>query len=248
MLNNVIDEKSLFIIVDVNIKTTSMQPFTSANLMLSVDNNIYIPNSSYNQYFEDFGIGYKSQEIKKEGRYYFVYRIPVYVDLEEVKLVYYNNDKYYLKDVEYIDLTKDVDKGTFAVGDTIKIDNSVIGPLDFVINEVAFRDRFLVPYIFKSGKNNYNSSFYVSPSISGNFDKSVIRLTSNDCSFVNKYGEIYYGKGDNLFKAKVSLKPITNIKKSYDFCYYETDKEVIAASDVLLKINVRGNVYNYYLK
>lgn len=246
--NNIIDDNSLFIIVDVDIKTSSSKPFPTANLMLSVDNNVYVPNSSYNQYFEDFGAGYKTHEIKKEGRYYFVYRVPSYTTLEEVKLVYYNNDKYYLKNVNYIDLTKDINNGSFGIGDKVKINSSVIGTSDFVINEVSFKERFLVPYIYKIGNTNYKSSFYVSPSISGNFDKSVIRIDSNNCDLINDYGKIYYGNNNDLNEAKVSLKQIKNIKKSYDFCYYETDKEVIDSSDVLLKINIRGNIYNYYLK
>ena len=246
--NNIVDEKSLFIIADVDIKTSSNRTFNTSNLMLYIDNDVYTPNSSYNQYFTDFGIGYNLQEIKKEGRYYFVYKIPKSVNLDKLQLVYHYNDDYYLKNIKYIDLRDDVNNGTYSIGDTIKIESKFLNSTDFVINEVDFKDKFLVPYIYKTGKVNYNSSFYVSPSISGNYDKSVMRISSNNCELITNYGELYYKENDTLIKANVPLKQITNLKKNYDFCYYETDKEVVGAKDVLLKINVRGNIYNYYLK
>ena len=33
-----------------------------------------------------------------------------------------------------------------------------------------------------------------------------------------------------------------------DYCYFETDKRVMNASNIYLKLSVRGNVYKYYLK
>ena len=114
---------------------------------------------------------------------------------------------------------------------------------DFKIEEVSFKEKFLVPYIFKTSKNYYSSSYYVAPSISGNYDKSVIRFVSNDCSIIEKYGTIYY---DNK-KSNVSLKKIQPIKTS-SYCYYESDREVLNANSIYLNLNIRGNVYKYYLK
>jgi len=246
--NTIIDKESLFVIVDTNIKTNVNRVFNTTNLMLYVDKKIYTPNSVFNQYFTDFGKGYNGEEIKKEDNYYFVYKIPVDSNLENIQVVYNNMDNYYIKKIELTDLRNNYENGNYSVGDSIKINNVIFNDLDFNIKEVAFNDKFLVPYIFKTGKINYNSSFYVSPTISGNYDKSIIRVVSSNCDLISEYGNIYYEENEVLVKAIVPLKQITNLKKNYGYCYYETDQNVKNSNTVLLKINIRGNIYNYYLK
>lgn len=246
--NTIIDKESLFVIVDTNIKANANRIFNTTNLMLYVDKKIYTPNSIFNQYFTDFGKGYNGEEIKEEGNYYFVYKIPVDSNLENVQVVYNNIDNYYMKKINLTDLRINYENGNYSIGDNIKINNFIFNDLDFNIKEVAFNNKFLVPYIFKIGNINYNSSFYVSPSIGGNYDKSIIRVVSSNCELISDYGNIYYKKNDVLVKSIVPLKQITNLKKNYGYCYYETDQNVKNSDTVLLKINVRGNIYNYYLK
>jgi len=247
MGNNVVEKNSLFVVVDMNIKSTYKTGFNTSNLMLRVGGNIYTPSSSYNQYFTDFGTGYNSQEIKGEERFYFVYKIPSDINLKNAEIVYNSGLNYYIKRIKLVDLRNDDFKGTYSVGDVVNLENYFDKQLDLKIDEVAFNDKFLVPYVFKTGKVNYNSSFYVSPSISGNYDKSIIRVESSNCDLISNYGNIYYEKDEKLIKSNVLLKEITT-KKNYGYCYFETDKDVLQSDTVLLKINVRGNIYNYYLK
>ncbi len=233
-----------FVILNANIKLrgSSKNTFNTSNLILVINNISYVPLKKYNQYFEDFGVGYADEYIINSGDYYFVYDIPSSVSLDNIKLVYVDVDKYYQKDIDYVDLRDDNFIGSYAVGDDIKIDVSFMSS-DFKIEEVSFKEKFLVPYIFKTTNNYYSSSYYVAPSISGNYDKGVIRFVSNDCSIIDKYGEIYYdGK-----KSNVPLKKIVPIKSS-NYCYFECDREVLNADSIYLNLNIRGNVYKYYLK
>ena len=252
-INSFIDNKNAsdkiingnnFVILQANIKLrgSSKNTFNTSNLLLIIDNKSYVPLKKYNQYFEDFGVGYADENIDKSGDYYFVYDIPGNVPLKNIKLVYVDIDKYYQKNIDYIDLRDDNFIDSYVVGDNIKIDIPFM-TTDFKIEEVSFKEKFLVPYIFKTSKNYYSSSYYVAPSISGNYDKSVIRFVSNDCSIIEKYGVIYYDEK----KSTVSLKKIQPIKTS-SYCYFESDREILNANSIYLNLNIRGNVYKYYLR
>lgn len=233
-----------FIVLKANIKLkgSSKNTFNTSNLFLIVDNISYFPLKKYNQYFDDFGIGYADENIIDSGDYYFVYDIPSSVSLDNIKLVYVDVDKYYQKDIDYIDLRNDTFIGSYAIGDDVEIDNTFMAS-NFKIEEVDFKEKFLVPYIFKASNKYYSSSYYVAPSISGKYDKSIIRFVSNDCSIIEKYGTIYYdGK-----KANVPLNKITPLKSS-SYCYYESDREILNADSIYLNLNIRGNLYKYYLK
>lgn len=239
---NVINDSN-FVILNANIKVKGVKKsFNSSNLMLIIDNISYVPLKQYNQYFIDFGKPYNDDVIEDVDSYYFVYSIPSNVLLDNCRLVYSDVNKYYQMNVDFIDLRLDNDKGSYSIGDNIMISSSFMEDFNFKIDEVSFKNKFLVPYIYKNSGNYYTSSYYVSPSINGNYDKSVIRIVSDNCDFIEKYGYIYY----DGFKSKVSLKKINSSKDNY--CYYEGDYELLSASSVYLKLNVRGNIYKYYLK
>ena len=233
-----------FVVLKTNIKLrgSSKNTFNTSNLLLIVNNISYVPLKKYNYYFEDFGVGYADNDIINSGDYYFVYDIPSNVPLNNIKLVYVDVDKYYQKNIDCVDLRKDKFIGTYAIGDDVMIDTSFI-TTSFKIEEASFKEKFLVPYIFKTTNNYYSSSYYVAPSISGNYDKSTVRFVSNNCELIEKYGTIYY---DDI-KSTVALKKIIPLKNS-SYCYYETDKEVLNAFSIYLNLNIRGNIYKYYLK
>lgn len=234
-----------FIILQANIKIKGMKKntFNTSNLLLFINQSAYTPLKQYNQYFTDFGNGYDDSVIESSGDYYFVYQVPSNVYLDDIKLVYTDVVKKYEKKLEYIDLRNDNFKGSYTINEDALIKTSFMGDVNLKINEFSVKEKFLNPYIFKAYKTYYTSNYYVSPSISGNYDKSVIRFISNDCNFIEKYGSIYYD--DN--KSVVPLKKIDPLRND-DYCYFETDKRVMNASNIYLKLSVRGNVYKYYLK
>ena len=236
---------SNFIILRANIKLrgSSRNTFNTSNLMLLINQSSYTPLRKYNQYFEDFGVPYNDDVIDESGDYYFVYSVPSSVDLSDVKLLYVDTNKYYQKNIDLIDLRNSNSYGSYGVGDSLVIKTSFMDDFIFKIDEVSFKNKFLVPYIFKASNNFYSSSYYVSPSISGNNDKSVMRVISNACDFIGNYGKMYY----NNSKSSVSLKRIDTLKDS-DYCYFETDYSALRASNIYLELDVRGNVYKYYLK
>lgn len=242
--DNVINDSNFVILkADIIIRSGSRNSFNSSNLVIVIGNNSYVPLKQFNQYFTDFGNPYNDEIIENNGSYYFVYSIPSNIDLDKMKLVYTDINKYYQMNVNYIDLRNNVVVGNYGIGDNILIDNNFMKNVNFNISEVSFRDKFLVPYIYKNSNEFYSSSYYVSPSIKGNYDKSVVRFVSNNCDLIDKYGIIYY---DNN-KSNVSLKKIDPLKSS-DYCYFETDRNVLNASSIYLELNVRSNLYKYYLK
>lgn len=242
--NKYIDGSNFIVLkANVKLKGSSRNTFNTSNLLLFVDDKSYTPLKQYNQYFDDFGTPYNDDVIEESGDYYFVYSISSNTYLSDVKLVYVDINKYYQKDIDFIDLRIDHNMGSYSVGDNIKIDVPFMDKFNFKIDEVSFKNKFLVPYIYKTSNEFYTSSYYVSPSINSNYDKSVIRIVSNSCDIINTYGNIYY---DNN-KANVSLKKISTLKDD-GYCYYETDYDVVNANKVYLELDVRGNVYKYYLK
>ena len=244
MKRNLIDGSN-FIIMKANIKLrgSSRNTFNTSNMMLLINQSSYIPLKKYNQYFEDFGIPYNDDVIEESGDYYFVYSIPSSVDLVDIKFVYVDSNKYYQKNIDLIDLRDSNSYGSYSIGDNLIIKTAFMDDVNFKIDEVSFKNKFLVPYIYKSANNFYSSSYYVSPSIKGNNDKSVMRVISSTCDFIGSYGNIYY----NNKKSSVSLKKIDTLKEN-DYCYFETDYNVLNASNIYLELNVRGNVYKYYLR
>lgn len=244
MKRNMIDGSNFIIMkANVRLRGSSRNTFNTSNMMLLINQSSYTPLKKYNQYFEDFGKPYNDDVIEGSGDYYFVYSVPSSVDLTDIKFVYVDVNKYYQKNIDLIDLRNSNSHGNYSVGDLLTIKSSFMDDTDFKIDEVSFKEKFLVPYIYKSANNFYTSSYYVSPSINGNNDKSVMRVMSNACDFIGSYGKIYY---DNK-KSSVSLKKIETLKKS-DYCYFETDYNVLRASNIYLELDVRGNLYKYYLK
>ena len=234
-----------FIVVKTNIrvKGTNALSFNIANILLYIGQKSYTPNKSNNQYFTDFGNGYDDSKIEGEKNFYFVYEIPSDVELKNLKLIYSDNNKYYEKKLDCIDLRNDKFMGSYTINESAKLQTKFIGDLDFKIDEVSIENKFLVPYIYKVNNKYYTSSYYVSSSINGNYDKSVIRFVSNDCNLIANYGTIYY---DNR-KSSVVLNKIQPLKNE-EYCYFETDRDVVGASEIYLNLSLRGNVYKYYLK
>lgn len=242
--DNLIDGSNFIILkADIKLSYGTRNTFNTSNLMVFIGQKSFVPLKKYNQYFDDFGTAYNDEVIEGSGSYYFVYSIPSSISLDEIKLVYVDINKYYQKNLEYVDLRDNKVIGSYGIDDSILIENDFLKGIDFKIDEVSFKDKFLVPYIYKVSNEFYSSSYFVSPSISGNKDKSVIRFISNSCDIIDKYGVIYYDEN----KSSVSLKRINTLKSS-DYCYYETDYNVINASTVFLELNIRGYLYKYYLK
>lgn len=244
-INNNLINGSNFIILKANIKVKGMKKntFNTSNLLLFINQSSYTPLKQYNQYFTDFGTGYEDQMIEESGDYYFVYQIPSNVYLDDIKLVYTDISKNYEKKLDYVDLRNEHFMGSYTINENALVKTSFMGDINLKIDEFSIKEKFKVPYIFKAYKTYYTSNYYVSPSISGNYDKSVIRIISNDCSFIEKYGSIYYDEQ----KSSVPMKKIDPLKNS-DYCYFETDKNALDATSIYLKLSVRGNVYKYYLK
>lgn len=242
--DNIINGDNYVIVkANIKIKGAKKNSFNTSNLMLFINQTTYTPLKQYNQYFTDFGNGYNDEIIEDNNDYYFVYKIPSNVYLKDIKLIYTDIIKNYEKKLNYIDLRKDEFMGSYTINEEALIKSNFMNDVNLKINEFSCKDKYLIPYIFKAYKTYYTSNYYVSPSISGNYDKSVIRIISNNCDFIENYGSLYYDNKESIVPLK-RIKPLNNT----DYCFFETDKAVIDSSDIYLKLSVRGNVYKYYLK
>lgn len=258
----VFDEES-FIIVHLNIKNNVQieRNFDSARLILKIDEHNFYHQTIYSEQLFDVGIIYKKQNISTSFTdYVFVYKVPTEFLEKKIRLVYtdYNQKEIKLK-IEPISLIENIETKNFNLTETIDIKDSVIQNLKLKINNVEISDTFRVDYNYCIDKC-YPSYEYIKPTLSGNTEKTILKIDGNLIkestnkfenlyTFIKSFGTIEYeinGQAKTISLNTKLLKPAKTIKD--EEYYIEVPKEVGYAEKMNIVFQIRNKTYKYIVK
>lgn len=263
--NTVIDNNNTYVIVGINLQTpyTSETYFKTGSIALVLGTHYYYPVNSYNDIMSDFGVPYTKQKLSNTFTpYVLIYQIPNSINNYKMHLEYTNTKKNKIK-IKPINLDESRKPINYILGDTIDLKDSILKNGSLTIKSYDIKQKYALNYNYCITDNDcINSIEYIVPSVSGNYDKAILKLTGNisydDNShissknlykFINLYGNITYKLGDQLKNNKVILNNIvpSDVKINNDY-YIEVDKEILDANEIYLNLNIRNMKYVYKIK
>jgi len=263
---NVIDKDSLFVILQIDIKSNnpSVQELSTATTELSVGEYTYVPTYDYIDSFYDFGTVYVGNKISTEyEKKVLVYKIPIQLKDEEINFNFLNkltSEKTTVK-LNLIDLTKRKNDSNVEITQTLDFKNSILSGYKMSIDEYEIQDKYKLEYNFCYQKECIKSSEYLVPSINTNTDKTILKIKGNITinekipkinniyNIINSFGTIHYKIDGKEKTNQIELKQIvsTKIKEENTF-YIEVPKELKNAESIFIRFNVRNVIYEYKLK
>ncbi len=271
-----ITEAASLVVVEFQIKrnSSSTKTLNTGLVTLRAGGNSYGQTTSYNSDLVDLGTGYVNQQLTDDYESYFlVFAVSDDVSLSNAKLkindsVSYVNGQMGAKnifvklDLQNIDETEGVVSN--SLGETMSFEDSVLKDTKLTVNEVSIANSFKLTYNFCASQNNcYESYEYVTPTATGNYAKSLMKITgtlelsdsinvsgiSDLRSFLNMFATLEYEMNGNLQTIKINSQTVKpNIASENNVYYIEVPREAVDSSSLRLIIKIRQMTYNYSLK
>lgn len=247
--NNVLLKgKNVYLIIKFNIenKTKEEIDLILDNLRLETNDKIYIPNTTYYEYFKDVGIGYTNQKIKEGSKDY----IAVYLLNEEditskmiiryTDKVSYSNNEINAVYKRIIITPKTIDEKVYEkqilLNQEYKFTDDTLKGTTINIQEYELKDYFTIPNSIKLIVNN-----------TGYVLKLKYETNSNSfADLINSYGELSYTYSDRSYKQKINIITPKNYKESN--IYFAVDEEMNSATEIKLKLIIRNTIYTWIFK
>lgn len=270
-----ITDKMLVVVkLDVKKLSTSEKVIMNTGLFtLRVNGKSYSQTISYNSDLSDIGVPYTEQKLSTDFESYLLtFEIPTEYKNSKLTLKVNDNLSYISGQIgvknNYVMLSpKNLFKtssGTKnSVGEVQNYKDSILGDSNFVINEFSIGSKFKSTYNFCAKKDNcYTSYEYVTPTASGNYAKTLIRIngefTPDDSMnlnidnlyyFLNEFGTIYYKTNDKWYDHRINSKLVRPKMKAEQGVYYiEVNNDVQKASNIYFTFTIRNLTYEYVLK
>lgn len=272
--NKITNNYLLVVKIDVKQLYSKINTLNTGVITLIDGTNSYAQTIKYKDYVSDIGVNYNGEKLSTDYKnYLLVYEIPSDGLNKTLKLKINDNVSYvrgelgakniYVK-LTPIDLTKATKTTEYKITDTINFDGSILGDSNLTINNVEINNKFKIDYKYCVTKTNcYNSIEYITPSATGNYLKTLIKLdgfftqsTANNIDninniyyLLNKYGYIYYKINDKWHNHKIDSSLIKSTKINQNNIYYiEVNREVLNANNVYILLYIRNYTYKYVLK
>lgn len=261
---NKLYENESFLLIRVNLKNTTSkeQTFDSARLVVNIDEHYFYHESIYSEQMIDIGNIYINQKVSTGlTNYVFIYKVPTKFLNRNIKLIYtdYNGKEIRMK-VTPTSLNENVKETSYAMGEKIDFQDSVLENIEATINSVEISNIFRVDYNYCIQDQCYPSYEYLVPTLSGTEDKVLIKINGsvignssskyeNLSSFINYFGYLEYQIGDQIKTVSLSTQNIKPTKTTVqDVCYIETTKEATTAEKINLVFKIRNKTYKYVVK
>ena len=255
----VANDGEYFVLVDVDIENKSGfdRTFDIEKMLLYVNNDYYIPNTKYNDYFKDMGNLYKKVAMKGRSKksYLIVYKVPKPDKKANFVLKYQDltagNAKLVQIKIKLVDISKLKTKGTGAFPNEFIVPLNLNESMTFKIKEFDFKDS--IGYSYKvcdiTGSCPMTTSTYNAPS-----GKLVLEMKfsydgddkQDFVNFASNYGRIRYKVNDETKEVPIKNAISRNYKGNY--LYIVVPKEMKKASNITMVFVVRSYQYTYKLK
>ncbi len=267
---NIIDDKSLVVVrLDVKRTNTTTKRLNTGLMTLRIGFDSYGQTPSYNKKLADFGIGYVDQTLTEDyASYIVVFEVPNSKINSKMTLKFNDNVSYVRGQMGAKNIYVKLKPHKFdsseiisnKVGDTVDFSNSILKDAKLAVNEVSIANSFKIAYDFCSTQNNCFKSYeYVTPSASGDSEKTLMRIKGNfessetvDISgvsslldFINTFGYLNYNNGEN-HQIKINSKNVKpNSKGDSNTYYIEVPRATLNASKISFSFKIRNYTYNY---
>ena len=221
--------------------------------------------------FRDLGDIYVPSEIKgsAENNYIVIFEINESEVAQDyiLKLRNYDDNSFGIIDSKYKniiikpkDISKDVDKGVFEKGSTIKFEDTILKNYEITINDFDMGERFKEKYVTTVGDEKIDSIYSIEPS-----NKGKLCILKIDASFVNTDSDVYmskyiktpadlfnyYGLIRYRYLGNYKTAKLNKIGVKYEtdkYSYLEMPSEVMEANKIEFIILIRGVKYTFNLK
>ena len=264
------DDTSLVVVrFDVRRTNTTTKKLNTGLMTLRIGFDSYGQTPNYNKKLADFGVGYVNQKLTEDyASYIVVFEVPNSKINSKMTLKFNDNVSYVRGQMGAKNIYVKLKPHKFdsseiisnKVGDTVDFSNSILKDAKLAVNEVSIANSFKIAYDFCSTQNNCFKSYeYVTPSASGDSEKTLMRIKGNfessetvDISgvsslldFINTFGYLNYNNGEN-HQVKINSKNVKpNSKGDSNTYYIEVPRAALNASNLSFSFKVRNYTYNY---
>lgn len=275
--NKTVKDDEVLVVLELEVKNNfpKERKLDIARAELVIGNHTFHHVYNYRERIFDLGKVYEDDLLpNKFTKLLLVYKVPKI-------LVSKNNMQF--KYVDRIDITgrklspkkvsvklnpKNLDSNTntkeFKIGETMLLNDSVLGNINFKIDKYDVNDQFQLKYNFCVTKEEcYQSYEYIKPTITSKYDVTLMYLNgeivwdentmvtpmTNIYTFFNTFGQLVYEINGKTKVQKLGFKQVlptrVNVKNEY---YIEVFDEVRKADKITLVFNIRDIQYKYVLK
>lgn len=265
-----LEEDFALITLDIKVKnnTNKEKAFDTASAALLINDRIYYHTNDYRDRIFDLGNSYNDEKI---GSYFerilLVYKVPISQIDEKMTFRYTDKTsiegKYTLIKLGPKNLDENYKEYVYDLGTTIDLSKSVLKNSSFIINDAEIKKEFKLYYNFYYDNDSYIKSVeYIKPNIETNYNKVLIKINAtlsidedidlenvyNVFDFINYFGTLEYKVNGTSKKQNIEFIQVKSNRVNQENVYYlEVLEEVMDATDVVLSLKVRNQIYKYKL-
>lgn len=274
--NDTVRSDEILVVLEIEAKNNFIKDrkLDVARTQLIIGNRTFYHTYSYRDRLFDLGKTYDDSLLANQfTKLLLVYKIPK--DLASNNMFFKYVDKVDVigrklspKTISVKINPQDLDSETkvkqFNIGETMILNDSVLGNVNFKINKYDVSDQYQLKYNFCATNDEcYESYEYVKPSVSSQYNATLMYLNgeivwdeniavnpmTNIYTFFNNFGRLVYEIDGKTKTQKVGFNQViptkVNMKNGY---YIEVTDEIKLASKVTLVLNIRNIQYKYILK
>lgn len=265
--NKLVLDEEVLLVIHMNVRSITVKENTleTARFVLSTGGHNFYHQIDYSNYLYDMGITYTSQALSNEFTdYILVYKIPKNFLNNKVSLIYtdYNNKNINM-DINPSSLLETSEQSTKNITEILNFENSILDNASLQINNYEISNAFRVDYNYcVSEANCYPSYEYLRPTVSGNNNKTLLKISGalsykenttpgiyNLYSFINSFGKINYTINGTNKAVNINLKEVKPAKTTVSSEYYiEVNDEIKNAENIQIEFNIRNKIYHYNVK
>jgi hypothetical protein len=165
--------------------------------------------------------------------------------------------KFYKVKLKPLDLDTNLKTQEFNIGDKITFNLGALKDTELTINKLDFSTKFNLQYRFCASPTYcYTSSEYLSPNLTGNYDKSLMRIEADAIfkqssinklsTIITKLSKVEYELDNTIIQPKVRLNLITpKFVKEKNTYYFEVDRDLAYTDKATLYITLRNTTYKF---
>ncbi len=264
----VINDGFKYVIVKVNMENGNDKRINidTEDLRLMLDDNMYFPTFTRNEYFKDLGEGWYKNDTLYAGesyQYLLIYEVPKDIKFKEAifRLVdnisvidgelsaKYKDVKLDLKEYELEDESE-----YYSMGEGVSLEDSTLGKSEVVINSFQIGDSFTEYYEY-CVNTCYQGKKLIKADTLGVRNRTILKLNlelvleddlyyskylKSNSDFINTFGSITYMKDGVETEALMSVK---TLDIDTDNVYIEVPSELKNTNIIRLHLTIRNKSY-----
>lgn len=270
----IISKDYTYLIVNFDVKNTSegTNSLDADRFSLIIGNKIYQPSKNEIDSFFDFGEVYNGEKLKPNvaKNYILIFKIPN-KEINSKKYIFRysaiqnknnqntNKDFNIKLDPKLESVEQEID--TKKIGEVLNLELSILGETKIKINTFEIENSFNSTYDYCINKLCTKMTTKIIPNNLMNGVRTVLKLNTevnydkkitskeilNKSELISNISEITYVYDGKTYTDKAIANLTPNELSSGNDIYLEVDSKIKTATQILLKLNIRGNIYTYTL-